>query len=35
MRMDAGEDDGENVLIGVGEWNKGCGVLIVKNWIAR
>ena len=31
--MDAGEDDGENVLIGVWEWNKGGGVLIVKNLI--
>ena len=31
MEMDAGEDDGENVLIGVGEWNKGGGVLNMKN----
>ena len=35
MGMDAGENDRENVLIGVWEWNKGCGVLIMKNWIAR
>ena len=29
--MDVSEDDGENVLIGVGEWNKGGGVLNMKN----
>ena len=29
--MDAGEDDGENVLIGVWRWNKGGGVLNMKN----
>ena len=29
--MDVSEDDGENVLIGVGEWNKDGGVLIMKN----
>ena len=31
MEMDVSEDDGENVLIGVGEWNKDGGVLIMKN----
>lgn len=29
--MDEGEDNGENVLIGVGEWNKGGSVLIMNN----
>ena len=31
MEMDAGEDDGDNVLIGVLRWNKGGGMLIMKN----
>ena len=31
MEMDEGEDNGENVLIGVWEWKKGGGVLIMKN----
>ena len=33
--MDAGEDDGENVLIGVGEWNKGGSALNMNNSIVR
>ena len=31
MGMDEGEDNGENVLIGVGEWNKDGGVLNMNN----
>ena len=31
MEMYVSEDDGENVLIGVLRWNKGGGMLIMKN----
>ena len=31
MEMDISEDDREDGLSGVCEWNKGGGVLIVKN----
>ena len=31
MEMYVSEDDGENVLIGVWRWNKGGGVLNMKN----
>ena len=33
MEMYVSEDDGENVLIGVLRWNKGGGMLIMKNQI--
>ena len=31
MEMYVSEDDGENVLIGVGEWNKGGSALNMNN----